>query len=543
MRIFIPTAAGGGSGTVTSVVAGTGLTGGTITTTGTVALALPAASTIGGVFSKAVVSHNFLTGISSVDGSVSAAQPAVADLSDGSSGTGAVVLVSNATLIAPALGTPASGVATNLTGTAASLTAGTVTTNANLTGPITSVGNATSVAPFIAQANTWSANQTVQGLTTTSPGWYAQLTGDTQARLRVGLDSADGPGLGMGPGGSTVRDTFFGRAGAANSRFGAADAAAPIAQTISVQNVVTGTSNTAGANTTFMGSQGTGTGVGGSLIFQVAPAGLTGTAVNALATALTIDSTKLATFTGGITVAGTISSTGGNLSVPASGIIVFNARAQLTSPAANQLQVGPPDNTTATSQTIGFQNVATGNSNVSGADATIVGSRPTGSGTPGQLILATGFQGVSATSTVTISNASPAVISWSSHGLSVNQALRFSTTGGLPTGLSTTTTYYVIAAGFGANSFEVSATQGGSAVNTSSAGSGTQTALTATVQQGIVTAATVAYTGLKIASGLALTLGNAATTGLTPGVLAASTNASIVITDSAGQAYRIPCII
>lgn len=45
-----------------------------------------------------------------------------------------------------ALGTPSSGVATNLTGTASGLTAGTVTTNANLTGPITSVGNATSIA-------------------------------------------------------------------------------------------------------------------------------------------------------------------------------------------------------------------------------------------------------------------------------------------------------------------------------------------------------------------------------------------------------------
>lgn len=50
------------------------------------------------------------------------------------------------TLVTPALGTPTSGVATNLTGTAAGLTAGNVTTNANLTGPITSVGNATSIA-------------------------------------------------------------------------------------------------------------------------------------------------------------------------------------------------------------------------------------------------------------------------------------------------------------------------------------------------------------------------------------------------------------
>lgn len=47
-----------------------------------------------------------------------------------------------------ALGTPSSGVATNLTGTAAGLTAGTVTTNANLTGMITSVGNAASLGSF-----------------------------------------------------------------------------------------------------------------------------------------------------------------------------------------------------------------------------------------------------------------------------------------------------------------------------------------------------------------------------------------------------------
>lgn len=45
-----------------------------------------------------------------------------------------------------ALGTPSSGVATNLTGTASGLTAGTVTTNANLTGVVTSVGNATAIA-------------------------------------------------------------------------------------------------------------------------------------------------------------------------------------------------------------------------------------------------------------------------------------------------------------------------------------------------------------------------------------------------------------
>lgn len=54
----------------------------------------------------------------------------------------------NATLLYAGgdLGTPSAGVATNLTGTAAGLTAGTVTTNANLTGIVTSTGNATAIA-------------------------------------------------------------------------------------------------------------------------------------------------------------------------------------------------------------------------------------------------------------------------------------------------------------------------------------------------------------------------------------------------------------
>jgi hypothetical protein len=50
------------------------------------------------------------------------------------------------TMTAPALGTPASGIMTNVTGTASGLTAGTVITNANLTGNVTSVGNATTIA-------------------------------------------------------------------------------------------------------------------------------------------------------------------------------------------------------------------------------------------------------------------------------------------------------------------------------------------------------------------------------------------------------------
>lgn len=62
-------------------------------------------------------------------------------------GTGSTfVMQTSPALTTPDLGTPTALVGTNITGTAAGLTAGHVTTNANLTGPITSSGNATAVA-------------------------------------------------------------------------------------------------------------------------------------------------------------------------------------------------------------------------------------------------------------------------------------------------------------------------------------------------------------------------------------------------------------
>jgi microcystin-dependent protein len=77
--------------------------------------------------------------------------------------------------------------------------------------------------------------------------------------------------------------------------------------------------------------------------------------------------------------------------------------------------------------------------------------------------------------TITVTIASPAVVSATGHGLQVGDQVYFTTTGALPTGLSANTLYYVITAGFGSNSFEVSATRGGSAINTSGSQSGTHT--------------------------------------------------------------------
>lgn len=76
--------------------------------------------------------------------------------------------------------------------------------------------------------------------------------------------------------------------------------------------------------------------------------------------------------------------------------------------------------------------------------------------------------------TCTISNASPAVITYTNTFVA-GQAVYFTTSGSLPTGITASTIYYVISTGLSGSSFEIAATPGGTAINTSSAGSGTQT--------------------------------------------------------------------
>ncbi len=105
---------------------------------------------------------------------------------------------------------------------------------------------------------------------------------------------------------------------------------------------------------------------------------------------------------------------------------------------------------------------------------------------------------VPTSSTVTISNASPGVITWTSHGLPAFTPVFFETTGALPTGLTAAvkptggafsantykqnpTLYYVVpGATLQTNSFTVATSLAnalaGTSVNTSSAGSGTHTA-------------------------------------------------------------------
>ena len=79
------------------------------------------------------------------------------------------------------------------------------------------------------------------------------------------------------------------------------------------------------------------------------------------------------------------------------------------------------------------------------------------------------------TGTCTISNASPAVVSRTAHGLFPGAGVTFRTTGTLPNPLEENKAYYLISAGFGSNSFEIALTPGGAAINTTTAGSGTHT--------------------------------------------------------------------
>jgi microcystin-dependent protein len=85
------------------------------------------------------------------------------------------------------------------------------------------------------------------------------------------------------------------------------------------------------------------------------------------------------------------------------------------------------------------------------------------------------FYASSLTGTVTITIATPGVVTWTGNKLQNNDPIEFSTTGALPTGLAINTTYYVV--GLVGSTFNVAATPGGAAINTTGVQSGVHTAL------------------------------------------------------------------
>lgn len=138
---------------------------------------------------------------------------------------------------------------------------------------------------------------------------------------------------------------------------------------------------------------------------------------------------------------------------------------------------------------------------------------------------------VNPTSTVTISIASPGVITWAGHGLNNGAVVVFTTTGSLPTGITVGTEYYVVSRT--AHTFKISSEVDGTPINTSGSQSGTHTAtarvhdiyefatpVTATVTMTIASPCVVTWTTHGLADGDPVVF---TTTGALPTGLTAST--------------------
>lgn len=80
---------------------------------------------------------------------------------------------------------------------------------------------------------------------------------------------------------------------------------------------------------------------------------------------------------------------------------------------------------------------------------------------------------LSTATTVTISISPVCLVTWAGHNLVVGSGVIFTTSGALPTGITSGTTYYVLAND--ANTFKISASVGGTPITTTGSQSGTQT--------------------------------------------------------------------
>lgn len=124
--------------------------------------------------------------------------------------------------------------------------------------------------------------------------------------------------------------------------------------------------------------------------------------------------------------------------------------------------------------------------------------------------------------TFTVTIASPGVFTLNSHLFYEGQPVVLSTSGALPTGLSAATVYFLTATSLATNTFTLSATRGGAAINTSGSQSGTHTCTTYVQNRGTGSGTeehdTTTYPGWRV-NKYAITNGPAAGKGLYLGTI------------------------
>lgn len=187
-----------GSGAITATIAPAGTLTGTVLKSTVVTSSLTTVGTIGtGVWQGTKIGlayggtnadlsasggTSFVLQQASSGAAITVGQLAASDLSNGTTGSGTVVLATSPILVTPALGTPSALVGTNITGTAASLTSG--ITNA-LKSASTTVNVSSATAPTTGQvltatgasAATWQTPTT--GITTISVATANGLAGSS----------------------------------------------------------------------------------------------------------------------------------------------------------------------------------------------------------------------------------------------------------------------------------------------------------------------------------------------------------------------------